>query len=131
MGRGSRGPGKYNPEEDYEYEYERRPRRRPYPHSSRSHRDHAYPRRRRRVWPLLLAGCGMGILFTVAAAAVVVFLAFRTSQGHPLPLGPMSALHTFTKEDSVQAPISSIAQMQICNKIGNVTVQVDPGARTT
>jgi len=73
----------------------------------------------------------MGILFTVAAAAIVVFLAFRTSQGHPLSLGPMGSPHTFTKEDSVQVPISSIAQMQICNKIGNVMVQVDPGAHAT
>jgi hypothetical protein len=119
MGRGSRGSEQYDPEEDYEYEYERRPRR------------HSSPRRRRRVWPFLLAGCGMGILFTVGAAAVVVFLAFRTSQGHPLPLGPMGSSHSFTKEESVQVPITSIAQMQICNKIGNVTVQVDPGARST
>jgi hypothetical protein len=126
MGRGSRGSGHYDPEEDYEYEDERRPRRRPHPPSSRSYRRYSYPQHRRRVWPLLLAGCGMGILFTVAAAAVVVFLAFRSSQSHPL-----GSSHTFTQEDSVQVPISSIAQMQICNKIGNVMVQVDPGARAT
>lgn len=80
---------------------------------------------------MLLAGCGMGMLFTVAAAAVVVFLAFRASQGNPISFGPMGTPHTFTKEDSIQVPISAIAQIQICNKIGDVIVQVDPGAHAT
>src|ERR1700726_1245003 len=34
--------------------------------------------RQRRVWPILLAGCGLGVVLTALAAAVVVFLAFRS-----------------------------------------------------
>lgn len=87
------------------------------------------PRRRRQAWPVLLTGCGLGVVFTVLVAAVVVFLAIRSSQGVGLTgLPGLGAPQTFTHEDTQQIPLTSIAQIQVCNKIGNVSVMVDPAA---
>ncbi len=77
-------------------------------------------------------GCGIGILVSVLAAAVVVFLAVRASHGSnigPLPI-ISDTTTTFFKEDTTQVPLSAITQMQICDKIGNVSIKVDPNAQT-
>lgn len=118
-------------EYENEYEYEPRPRRRR-PSASPPARQYRPQPRRRRVWPVLLAGCGMGIALTVIAAAVVVFLALRSTQGGgvvPIPIIGGSA-QTFTKEDTTQVQLSTISQLQICDKIGNVSINVDPTATT-
>jgi hypothetical protein len=109
-----------------EYEYERRPRRRRPPPDQ-----HPPRRRRRRVWPLLLAGCGLGVFLTVLAAAIVVFLAIRTSQGSNFGSLPMiGGAKPYTKEDTTPVQLSTISQIQVCDKIGNVSIQVDPTAST-
>ncbi|HZO76026.1 MAG TPA: hypothetical protein VFB60_27760 [Ktedonobacteraceae bacterium] len=118
-------------EERYEREYEQRPRywRRPAPKPEPEPELRKRPRRRRRAWPVLLTGCGLGVFLTVLVAAVVVFLAIRSSQGGGLAgLPALGALQTFTHEDTQQIPLTTISQMQICNKIGNVSVMVDPRA---
>ena len=110
-----------------EYEYERRPRRR------RPPPDEYLPRRRRRrrVWPLLLAGCGLGVFLTVLAAAIIVFLAIRTTQGNSFGSLPIiGGAKPYTKEDITQVQLSTISQIQVCDKIGNVSIQVDPTAST-
>src|SRR5450432_2868749 len=110
-----------------EYEYERRPRRRRPPPDERLPRR----RRRRRVWPLLLAGCGLGVFLTVLAAAIIVFLAIRTTQGNSFGSLPIiGGAKTYTKEDITQVQLSAISQIQVCDKIGNVSIQVDPTAST-
>jgi hypothetical protein len=125
MDRGRNRPQGYRPRPTRDIdEYEPRPRRRRPPPGQ-------YPprRRRRRVWPVLLAGCGLGVLLTVIAAAVVVFLAIRNMQGGSISSIPIiGSTQTFTKEDTTQVQLSTIAQMQVCDKIGNVSIQVDPNA---
>jgi hypothetical protein len=109
-----------------EYEYERRPRRRRPPPDERLPR-----RRRRRVWPLLLAGCGLGVFLTVLAAAIIVFIAIRTTQGNSFGALPIiGGAKSYTKEDTTQVQLSTISQIQVCDKIGNVSIQVDPTAST-
>lgn len=124
MDRGRSRPEGYRPRPTRdldEYEYEQRPRRRRPPPGQYP------PRRRRRVWPVLLAGCGLGILVTVLAAAVVVFLAIRTTQGNGIGSLPIiGSAKTYTKEDTTQVQLSTISQIQVCDKIGNVSIQVDP-----
>jgi hypothetical protein len=77
-----------------------------------------------------MTGCGLGVLALVAGAAVVVFLTIRASQGGGISIGPIG-MHKFTKEDRIQVPLTTITQMQICDKIGNVSLRVDPAAKTT
>ncbi len=90
------------------------------------------PRRRRSVWPVLLGGCAIGIFFTVVAAAVIVFFTVRTAQTGGIPIiggGSIGgSTQTFTNDTTQAITLTSLAQMQICNKIGNVSVVVDPNA---
>ncbi|HLZ55351.1 MAG TPA: hypothetical protein VKR06_00275 [Ktedonosporobacter sp.] len=107
-----------------EYEYQGRPRRRP-PQRPR-------PARRRRAWPILLAGCALGVFCTVVAAAIIVFLALRTSQGSTLKSLPgIPGMQTFTQDAAQTVPLSTITQMQVCDKIGNVNIAVDPTMSST
>ena len=66
---------------------------------------------------------------TVLAASVVVFLAIRSSQGVPLGgLGNLGASQTFTHTETQQIPLATIAALQICDKIGNISIKVDQTA---
>jgi hypothetical protein len=78
----------------------------------------------------LLTGCLLGILVAVlAAAAVVVFTAYRFSQGSGIGIGPVgNNTRTFTHQDTTQVALSALSQIQICDKIGNISVKVDPNA---
>jgi hypothetical protein len=72
----------------------------------------------------------------VIAAAVVVFLAFRAAQsgGTGIGIAGINNAQVFTQQATQTIPLAalpSIAQMQICDKIGNVTVMVDPTAQQT
>lgn len=113
----------YRDEDDYD-EYKVRSSKRP-----RS-------RRKRRIWPVLLAGCGIGILFTVLAATIVVFLTFRASQGGGNNLGNfvginnLGSTQTFTHEEKQAISLTALTQMQICDTIGNVSIAIDPAATT-
>ncbi len=87
------------------------------------------PRRRRSVWPVLLGGCALGIFFTVIAAAVVVFFTVRSAQTGGVPIiggGIGGGTQTFTSNTTQAITLSSLTQMQVCNKIGNVSIVVDP-----
>ncbi len=91
------------------------------------------PRRRRSVWPVLLGGCAIGIFFTVVAAAVVVFFTVRSAQTGGVPIiggGIGGSTQTFTSEATQAITLSSLTQMQVCNKIGNVSIVVDPNVDT-
>lgn len=119
-----RGSKRYQRDWDDEtpYEYEEPPRRR------------VRRKRRRRVLPTLLGGCALGIVLTVFAAAIVVFLAVRSSQGMgntPLPIPIIGGgIHTFTHEDTQTVTLTALTQLQVCNKIGNVSIRADPTATT-
>jgi hypothetical protein len=81
---------------------------------------------------MLLAGCGLGVFLTVLAAAVIVFLAIRTTQGNSFGSLPiLGGAKPYLKEDTTQVQLATISQIQVCDKIGNVSIQVDPTATTT
>lgn len=142
MDRGRRRSQGPDPEEDlYQDEYEEyevaRPRRR----SAQQARPHPQPRprprprppeRRRGPLPVLLMGCGIGVLVTVLAAAVVVFLALRQLPGSGVSgLPVIGGLQMFSREETIQVPLTALSQIQVCDKIGNVSIQADPNATTT
>ena len=92
------------------------------------------PRRRRSVWPVLLGGCAIGIFFTVIAAAIVVFFTVRTAQTGGVPIigggGIGGGTQTYTNVTTLPITLTSLTQMQVCDKIGNVSIAVDPNANT-
>ncbi|HLI06658.1 MAG TPA: hypothetical protein VKV40_08830 [Ktedonobacteraceae bacterium] len=124
-------------DDDYD-EYEDERYRRPRTRASARRR----PRRRRRTWPILLLGCLGGILLVVVAIAVLIFVAVNRTVGTmPLPGGipgsvPVPGIggnnpSTFTKTDVQLLPIpgGTIAQVQVHNQIGNITLNTDPSAQ--
>lgn len=117
-------------EEEYEDERYRRPR--PRPHTQARKR----PRRR---WPFLLLGCFGGVVLVIAAIAVLVFVAIsRTAGTIPLPGGASNVPgigggnpSAFTKTVTLPVfiPGNKVAQVQVHNQIGNITISVDPNAQ--
>ncbi len=119
--------------DEYEDERYRRPRTRTYAQTRKR------PQRKRRRWPFLLLGCFGGVLLVILAIAVLVFVAIsRTTGTIPLPGGPSNVPgiggnpSAFTK--TVMLPVSippgnKIAQVQVHNQIGNITVSADPNAQ--
>lgn len=105
-----------------------RPRTRPRPQGRP-------PRRKKRsVWPWLLAGCAGGVILLVLAAATVVFLALRTATngGSLGSIGGIVNPTTYTQQvPTRQLSLASITQMNISDQIGNVTITVDPNATQT
>lgn len=100
---------------------------------TRSARLRPRPQRRRSVWPVLLGGCALGIFFAVVAAAVVVFFTVRTAQTGGVPIiggAGLGGTQTFKSDATQPITLNSLAQMQICNKIGNVSIVVDPNANS-
>lgn len=93
-------------------------------------------RKQRSVWPALLMGCGLGIFLVVLAAGVVVFLAVHSAQ-NASPIGGLGGIGSignttqFTKSDSQTAQLSALTQLQVCDKIGNVTVATGSGSTIT
>ncbi len=88
------------------------------------------PRRRRRArWPFLLVGC-IGGIFIVAIAAAVGIFAVSSS----LPTGGLGSVgnaQTFTSTNRQLIGSSSIAQVQVHNQIGDVSITVDPAVTVT
>ncbi len=139
MARGrSRSQGDYGYDDEYDYdqyEDERYRRSRARPRTQR----HQSPRRKRRTWPILLLGCLGGVVLVVATVAVFIFVAInRTAGTLPLPAGGSSNIpgiggsspSTFTKTDVQQLPVNGkIAQVQVHNQIGNITLNTDPAAQ--
>ncbi len=119
------------PEEDYyEDEYEEQEQY----HEPQVRRRRARPRKRR-VWPALLAGCGLGIFLAVLAAAAVVFFTIRSIPGATSPggLGSLGSGNKYTQAIPI-APIqlTALTQLQVCDKIGNVSItsSADPNVNT-
>ncbi len=118
-------------EDEQEHEIPLRRRSAQAPMRPRHPQVRQHPRRKRGVWPILLAGCGLGIFTTVLAAGIVVFLAFRAGQGGGMGgLPGLGNTQTFTQDNTQTIPLSTISQIQVCDKIGNVTIKVDPQATT-
>jgi len=87
-------------------------------------------RKQRRIWPWLLAGCAGGVVILVLAAAIIVFTAIRAATNG----GSITAIinpANYTRQNQKQVSLASIAQIQIHDQIGNVTIMVDPNATTT
>jgi hypothetical protein len=75
-------------------------------------------------------GCAGGIVILVAAAAITVFLTFRSATGGGIIPGAGNPT-TYTQQSQPQSiQISTITQMQVHNQIGNITITVDPSATT-
>ena len=92
------------------------------------------PQPKRRVWPVLLGGCALGIFAAVLAAGVVVFLGVRGTQTGGVPIigagGLGGGTQTFTSDATQAITLTSLAQLQVCDKTGNVSVVLDPNATT-
>lgn len=98
----------------------------------RAARPQYVPQRKRRVWPVLLAGCALGVVSTVLAAAIIVFLTIRSTQGGGLTTLPgIMGTTTFSQETTQDIPLTTISQIQVCDKVGNVVIKVDPTASKT
>ncbi len=115
----------YDDEEEYIYQRRQQPQR-PLRRKRRV-------RRRRNIWPALLTGCGLGILLAVLAAAAVVFFALRSVPGM-VPAGGLRGLggvnglnntKIFTQQQSQSFQLTNLSQLQVCNEIGNVTVDTN------
>ncbi len=106
--------------DDYDYEpaYEKPRRKRPLPRR---------PPKKRRTWPVLLMGCGLGVLLTVLGAAAVVLFTIHSTQGGSIPTLPIiNNSRTFTRQEKQTLPaLNSLTQLQVCDKVGNVSVKVD------
>jgi hypothetical protein len=107
-------------DDDDEYEYETRPRRRQSPQRSR---------RKRSFLPAFLAGCTTAIICIVLAAAAFVFYTLRLMPGNtPIHIPGFPGMHPFTQKTTQQVTLNSLTQLQVCDKIGNISVTVDPNA---
>jgi hypothetical protein len=131
---------------NYEYDYDedrgyppprRIARRRAYPPDSTAQpRPRPRPRpqpepRRSRLFSGMLMGCGLSVLLIVIGAAIVVFMAIRASQGGTVGIGPLGGAQKFTKEETTRLALTSLTYIQVCDKIGNITIKVDANATTT
>ena len=101
--------------EEDEYIYEPGPRRR--------------PRRKRSFLPAFLGGCATAIICIVIAAAALVFYTLRLTPGNTLVHIPgLNGTHAYTQSNQQQVTLTNLTQLQVCNKIGNVKIMVDPQA---
>ncbi len=83
-------------------------------------------RRRRGVWSTLLIGCIGGIVTIALILGVIAFVLFRTI---PINIGSVGKT-TYTKPFPQSLLIStSVKQLQIHNRVGNVTIMVDTNAK--
>ena len=82
--------------------------------------------KRRRVWSTLVIGCIGGIVTIALILGVIAFILFRTI---PLNFGGIGKT-SFTKQLPQQPlPVtSSIKQLQVNNRAGNISITVDPAA---
>ena len=101
----------------------------PYDRSARGPR----LRRKRRLWPIFLTGCALGIVSVVLAAAVVVILTIHSvSKGGSLGNIPvLGGAKPFSKEETQTVSLATLSQVIVCDRVGNVTARVDPAASTT
>ena len=83
-------------------------------------------RRQRRVWSTLLIGCAGGVITIALILAVVAFVFLRNVPIHIGGIGKTS----YSKQLAQQTlPITaSVTQLQIHNRVGNISIMVDPTA---
>jgi len=81
-------------------------------------------RRQRRIWSTLLIGCLGGVITIVLIFAVIAFVFLRNA---PITIGGIGKT-TFSQQLPQQTlPItSSIKQLQVNNRVGNISITVDP-----
>ncbi|WP_220193518.1 hypothetical protein [Ktedonospora formicarum] len=92
---------------------------------------HQRPRRHRRsALPSMALGCVLGIVLVIglAVAGVLYFIVPSLKGNSPQSINPFNNVRAHTKEESVTAALTSLAQLQVCTKIGNVSLLVDPKA---
>lgn len=83
--------------------------------------------KRRRVWSTLLIGCIGGIVTIALILGVIAFVLFRT-----IPFGILGiGTSNFTEKHQQPLPISaSTTQLQVRNRVGNISIVVDSNATT-
>jgi hypothetical protein len=83
-------------------------------------------RKRRRTWSTLLIGCIGGMITLALIVGVIAFVLFRSLPFNIIGIGKTS----FTKPLTQQTlPITaSVTQLQVHNRVGNITIMVDPAA---
>jgi len=92
------------------------------------------PQRRRGSWSCLLIGCAGGVLIVVLLAIAGVFVvAGNGSLPVPLPVpgvgvGGSSKSSLFMQQSQQTVQLTTIAQMQVHNQVGDISITVDPGA---
>ncbi len=96
-------------------------------------RRRAQRRRRQSAWPAILGGCAIGILLVVVAAVVVVFIALRSTQSGLPGIGNIPGVgggssQTFQHKDVQTVPMTTLSSLQVCDKIGTISIAVDPTA---
>jgi hypothetical protein len=91
------------------------------------------PTRKRRVWPILLAGCGIGFILAIAALALSVLLGIDAIQngGHITGIPGLPTNQSFSQTETQSLALTQISNVLVCDKIGNVSMKVDPNATKT
>jgi hypothetical protein len=85
-------------------------------------------KRRRRVWSTLLIGCAGGVITIALLLAVVAFLFLRNAPIH-IGVGGIGK-SSYSKQITQQtlAITNQVTQLQIHNRVGNISIMVDPSA---
>ena len=113
-------------EDDEEYE--------PHPRQHRGRRqdeeEDEQAQRRRGSWPCLLKGCVGGILIVVLLTVAIVFV-IAGNGSIPVPggsIGGVSNSSTYMQQSQQTLQLATIAQIQVYNQVGDISISVDPGA---
>src|SRR5437763_6293415 len=88
----------------------RRPRFHPRPGETLEEAEEVFHKRRRRIWPWLLAGCAGGILAVVVVIAIVLSLAVHSITGTTQP--------SYTQSNQQTVQIRGLAQLVVDDMVG-------------
>jgi len=82
--------------------------------------------------PAFLAGCTTAIICIVLAAAAFVFYTLRLMPGNtPIHIPGLGGMHPFTQNNTQHVTLNALNQLQVCDKVGNISVTVSPQATQT
>jgi hypothetical protein len=116
----------YNDESDY---YDR-PARRSQAYSSSAPASSTWQTRpRRRAGSTLFIGCIGGIVTVAIIAGIVLFVVFRVLPSAIPGLNIGTSTYT-SPQQTIPLPISGKSQLQIQNPVGNISITVNPNAKT-
>jgi hypothetical protein len=122
---------RYGYQDDNQYPRRNVPPRRTTP-SEPPKRLRRVKQRRRSILPGLFLGCLLGVVLVVATLAALVYLGITSIQHGGTITGvpgiPGITTQTYTQDSTQQVSLTQLQQITICDKSGNVTVQVDPTA---